>query len=83
MCTNHYKISALMSLRSCETSRTITLALVVIRARMSDLLSCLPEAAIVAEVRIRLRFMCLCVCLCVNGPEGSVVNYDFINALCG
>ncbi len=39
-CTNHYKFSALMSLRSYDNVQPNTLALVVvIRARMSDLLS--------------------------------------------
>ncbi len=37
-CTNHYKFSPLMSLRSRDMSRPNTLALVVIHARMSDLL---------------------------------------------
>ncbi len=37
-CTNHYKFSALMSLRSRDNVQTKCTELVVIRARMSDLL---------------------------------------------
>ena len=37
-CTNHYKFSALMSLRSRDNIQAKCTELVVIRARMSDLL---------------------------------------------
>ncbi len=60
MCTNHYKFSALMSLRSRDNVQAKCTELVVIHARMSDLLW--PPRSIVACIMIFIAGFLIVFC---------------------